>query len=203
MDVTIIIGTYGDEAVWGVWAQTAVESARQQSVQSEILHVHAPTLAQARNVGASEAKGKWLVFLDADDTLDEKYVENMLSAAEPKTLMQPATLGVVDGREDPFPVVIEPAASLLDRNHMVIGTMLERDLFIDAGGFREWSMYEDWDLWLRCWINGATWKPVPGAIYRVNVRTDGRNNQSRDAQVAVYNQIRNELMPLARERGLR
>lgn len=199
MSVSIIVGTFGDQEHWGKIAQRALSSAEMQTVPAEVLHSHHDTLQLARNAGAGVAKGEWLIFLDADDELDPKYVESMLAGTG--TLRQPATLGIVDGKEDPFPVVI-PKKNLLDGNYMVIGTMCRHDLFDEVGGFHDYPIYEDWDLWIRMWIAGAVPEPCPEAIYRVHVRQDSRNNQDRDTQVKYYNQIRSRHLPVARAKRL-
>jgi GT2 family glycosyltransferase len=209
--IGVVVATFGDEDHWGRLAAYAMESAEDQAVcPDNILWCHGGTLAEARNAGAMEVGTEWVVFLDADDTLGHHYIESMAAAKEDddgRTLFQPQTAGVHNRYEEGAyveePVFITPAASLLDRNHMVIGTMVSMDLFSLVGGFREFQMYEDWDLWLRCWIlGGARWTQVEGAVYEVTVRPDGRNNQDGKTQIRVYNQIRGEMLREARARGL-
>lgn len=176
MNFSVIVGTYGDRSVWGPLADQAIESVKSQSVQTEFIKVHAGTLAQARNEGARLASNEWLVFLDADDELDPRYIESMTAALDgQRRLLQPATLGVTDGREDDYPVVI-PSKPLRQGNHLIIGTGVQRSVFFDAGGFFEWPGWEDWCLWLRCNRLGATVKVVPDAVYRVHVKESSRNN---------------------------
>jgi glycosyltransferase involved in cell wall biosynthesis len=183
MSVSVVIGTFGDEKVWGPLAVRAERSALGQTIPAEIVRIHSDTLARARNEGAERATGDWLVFLDADDELDPYYVEAMSLAADRAMarsdcrtfLHQPATLGVVDGVPDAEPVLI-PQRPLDEGNFMVIGTMVERSLFLDVGGFAELEAWEDWDLWCRCWRAGAGFNPVPDAIYRIHVNPNGRNN---------------------------
>jgi len=188
MDVSIVVGTFGDLDVWGSIAERALASASIQTTPAEVVHSHADTLKEARNHGAAIAKGEWLIFLDADDELDPKYVEAML--ASEGDLRQPATLGVVDGKEDDYPVVIPPRV-LIDSNYLVIGTMCRKADFLAVGGFDDFDMFEDWDLWLRMVLNGAVPVPCPEAIYRVHVSPNSRN-QTMNSQ--VYAQIRNRHM---------
>ena len=160
------------------------------------MHVHADYLHEARNLAANQCKGDWIVFLDADDELDSRYLESMTEKIDSLDsdlwLVQPATLGIVDGREDPYPVVIPSKRSITDGNWMVIGTMVAKSVFTSVGGFAYFEMYEDWDLWIRCMKFGCKTTVCKNAIYKVHVRNDSRNNQSRNIQVSTYNQIRNQ-----------
>lgn len=189
--VTIVIGTFGDP-VWVDRAHVAFRSAVAQTVPATVVHVHGKTLADARNTGAAGTRSPWLIFLDADDTLDPGYVAAMTSGGG--QLRQPATLGVYpDGHTDVAPVMI-PAKPLTEGNYLVIGTAIQRSMFEQVGGFQEWPIYEDWDLWLRCVAAGANVTQVPDAVYRVGVRPDSRNNQPRQVQIDTYNRIRGAAM---------
>jgi GT2 family glycosyltransferase len=142
-----------------------------------------------RNCAAAHSTADWLIFLDADDELDPEYIEWMLQGTT--DIRQPATLGVVDGVEDDYPVVIPPKPNILTGNHLVIGSMVRRELFQSVGGFRPLPVLEDWDLWIRCFRAGATWGVCPKAIYRVHVRQGSRNTDLA-LHGAVYQQIQQE-----------
>lgn len=188
MSVAVIIPVFGDPAYWTPLADRAAASAENQTVKPEVVMIsRAHDLKTARNSAAEVCDSEWLVFLDADDELDPNYLEAMLNASG--DIRQPATLGVVDGKEDPFPVVL-PAKPLIEGNYIVIGAMVRREEFILAGGFRDYPIYEDWDLWIRLVLRGASVQSVPAAIYRVHVREDSRNNQDRQIQLQYYQTIR-------------
>lgn len=187
-DVTVIIPVFGDHQRWAAMARRAANSAVAQTTPPDRVFVSmAEDLCTARNGPAEWARTEWLCFLDADDELDVRYLEAMLAAEG--DLRQPATLGVVDGREDAAPVVI-PRRPLLDANFIVIGAFIRTELFWEVGGFRHLPAYEDWDLWIRAWLAGAEITCVPDAIYRVHVSPAGRNALTRDDAVRVYTQVR-------------
>lgn len=205
--ISVCIGTYGSPEWRSLAATRAIPSAMNQTVAPhEILHKHADTLDVARNGAAAEATGEWLCFLDADDELDKGYIEAMTVAAsreEGPALLQPATLGVDPlGGEDDHPVVI-PAKSLLVGNFMVIGTVIRRDQFLRVGGFADLPVFEDWDLWIRAWIDGTRLVAVPDAIYRVHVNETGRNRMPIDVFHRVYTQIREKYRSSAPSRPTR
>jgi hypothetical protein len=194
MTIGVCIATFGDPQRWGPLASRARISVDRQTLSADAVHyVHGETLASARNEAALRCETDHLIFLDADDELDPAYIESMARVVEGRTgpeLVQPATRGFYpNGREDPYPVLI-PRRPLMEANYLVIGTMIRRWQFLHLGGFQEWEMYEDWDLWIRATRDGAEVLAAPGAVYRVCVTEAGRNNNSRDRQVAVYNAIR-------------
>jgi len=201
-DVTVVVGTFGERAngeKWKQLAKLAVKSAYDQSLPpTEVIHQHAANLAQARNTGASMASTRWLIFLDADDTLDREYVRSMMEPgvdAGVATLRQPSTLGVYqDGTTDSQSNVIkgllsDPYESLRVSNFMVIGTMCERAAVLDVGGFDPTlPVLEDWDLWIRLVNDGAKIGVRPDAIYRVGVNPGSRNTHEQHG--SFYNTIR-------------
>lgn len=196
--VSIIIGTYGPEDVWDGIAAQAIESAQNQSHPVEVVRSHGDTLQEARNFGAEEAMGEWLIFLDADDELDPGYVTAMLDGTG--DIRQPSTLGIVDGQPDDFPVLI-PRRNLLDANFLVIGCMVQRSRFLDSGGFDDYPILEDWALWLKLWVDGAEIGTAPEAIYKVHVSQNGRNNHDPTLHGYYYTAIHQRFSIEANERG--
>ena len=188
-DVSIIVATYGNLPEWNELADRAVRSAEAQTVKStEIIRGFGKTLSESRNGAATLATGEWLCFLDADDELDSRYCEAMELATG--DIRRPATLGIVDGKEDDAPVMI-PRRNLMVANYIVIGAWMRRSSFLAAGGFREFPVLEDWDLFLRLWLAGDQVVDVPDAIYRVHVQPNSRN-QNQKLHGHVYNQIRRQ-----------
>ena len=187
-EVAICVATFGSYETWWPLASRALNSARDQTVPAELHYTHGPTLAQARNALALEASAEWLVFLDADDELDPRYVEMMLAGSG--DIRQPSTLGIVDGRPDSAPVLL-PAKPLETGNYVVIGAMIRRTDFLAVGGFDEWPMWEDWALWLKMTRRlGSSIVAVPDAVYRVHVRPGSRNQSLPQAeQVRLFREI--------------
>lgn len=184
MDVTVAVGTYGDES-WSWLAQTrAKPSALEQEVP--VIHCHANSLAEARNQALREVNTEWVIHLDADDELEPGYVEAMLEGTA--DVRGPVARYMIDGRERNLwqPRVAGHrhtcgAACLRDGNWLIVGSMARVRILRRAGGWRDWDWSEDWDMWIRCWRAGATFELVKGAIYRAHVRQDSRNRSATQA----------------------
>jgi glycosyltransferase involved in cell wall biosynthesis len=178
--VAVIVASYGDKDFWDSLAERALASVSAQTRPPDELHrIHGEDLHSCRNTGAERATSKWLCFLDCDDELEPTYLEAMMRPGEyPVEMRYPrvryVTENLVDIKYIPEPIVL-PRRSLDRGNFMVIGTLVERDVFLAAGGFRELRAYEDWDCWIRCWMLGAEPRLVFPAIYRATKRRGSRN----------------------------
>lgn len=187
MSVGIAIGTYGDNDYWVQVGERAAESVQNQTcMPDEFVWVHGRTLAEARNTAAQRLSTEFVIFLDADDELDDGYVEAMMNGDG--DIRPPSTLGVVDGVEDDYPV-LNPKRDLYVANYIVIGAMCRRQMVLDVNGFRELASLEDWDLWIRMKLAGAEIVPCPRAVYRVHFNPRGRNSDLTQHHF-VYNEIR-------------
>lgn len=189
MDVTVIVATYG-EGRWRELAECrAIPAAR---AEAEVIAVHGETLQSARNAGAAQATSEWLCFCDADDEVEPGYMAAM--AELDADLRAPLVRYVKDHRHWPARVP-DGTDDLADGNRLVIGTLVRREMFWRVGGFGGWAFYEDWDLWQRCWLAGATVE-FGRAIYRAHMRADSRNRSpSRAEKVAMHHDIRRANMP--------
>ncbi len=200
MNVSVIVATYG-EYKWMHLAQERALPSIEANINVQVVEHHAPldTLAHVRNTAASRATGDWLCFLDADDELEPGYLNAMAKTyaqcLSKSPLLVPAVRFVRPYRG--LLVDVNARAEIPNRggwpkvNECVVGTLVKRDLFEAVGGFRELTdngerilMYEDWDLWLRCWNSGSQLVYVEDAVYRAHVSDDGRNTNAHLAQTA-------------------
>lgn len=202
--ISIVITTYGDpawrELAWSRAYPSAIEQeASELSLQVVVHHSELATIGPARNEAAQEATGEWLIFLDADDELEPGYVQAMLYAAAShggQVLFQPAVRYLRKGGGMTRPLVI-PARNLRQDNFLVIGTMLRRQQFHEVGGFNDYHHgFEDWSLWAKCWLAGASVVPVPQAVYRAHHNPQSKHRQlwrDRRAQVEMHTRVAREL----------
>lgn len=121
-------------------------------------------VGSARNAGAKAARGRRLVFFDADDLLHPSFVETMVATME----ANPGVLGCAcqyDLFDDSGMNRVHPLPGTGERlgvHDMFSGSawtihagMVDRDLFERVGGFdTTLKNADDWDFWLRSLVHG-------------------------------------------------
>lgn len=187
MKITVVIATHGDSR-WEelAWSRAYPSTVGQGAHQVLVMHMPEGTLALARTAAATQATGDWLCFLDADDELEDGYLSAMQDEAQGWSLLAPA-VRYVWPNGSMGEAEIPSKGRWPDLNECVIGTLLERDMFLTVGGFRELPSLEDYDLWLRCAKVGARIVHVPEAVYRAY-----RHAGSRNSDQSVYYDLRRE-----------
>ncbi len=178
--ITVVVATYGDQEWADLAHERAVPSVYEQGADGMIpLHRPDGTRATSLNTAATLAMGDWLCFLDADDELAPGYVGAMRRAVERHSgggtvLLTPAAQWIRGGR--PAPPGFQKEVPLERGNWLVIGTLIQRSLFNEIGGFHEHPHgLEDWNLWARAVRAGATIVKVPDAVYIAHVNPQSKH----------------------------
>lgn len=193
MNVTVAVATFGDEA----WTQLARSRAVPSALDLEVpvVHVHRSTLHDARNAALDKIGSEYVCFLDADDKLEPGYFEAMTQSTADIRVPSVRYMIANCPQADRMPAVAGhrhtcTADCLLDGNWIVIGAVARAQLLRDVGGWRDFDWSEDWDLWLRCHLAGATIEPVRAAVYRAYARQDSRNRApDREHRLAAHRAI--------------
>jgi len=177
--IAVVLATFGDRKVWDRYAHRAQLSVHAQTRPPDEFHpIHAESLHVARNRGAMASSAEWLCFLDADDLLSPGYLQAMELSVASNPAAHIHVPHVEKYRNDKVfksGRLKEPGVSIFERNHLPIGAMVRRDLFLQVGGFDDWPIYEDWALWMKLEAAGARWAWCPDAIYKINWRNCSRN----------------------------
>lgn len=176
-EIAVVIGTFGDDQWFNRGDQLRADIGIYQTVRPIVIHSHEDSLQGARNGGALQAPEsvRWLVFLDADDDLDAHFVETLLEYKGDADILQTAVRGFALGEDgwtrewlDPVPVLHQQKYPLKTTNFLSIGSPIKPETFWVAGGFGDWPVLEDWDLWLRCYSRGAQFDELYDAVYFIN-----------------------------------
>lgn len=136
-------------------------------------------LANARNTGISNSKGKYLLFLDADNLLTNGYL-----SVGAEILDQNAKVDIVYGESEMFgdttgflPTRPFNLQTLMSYNYIDACCLIRKTLLEELGGFDEKMPVqglEDWELWLRASFKGKQFYYLNGTIvqkYRVRGRS--------------------------------
>jgi len=208
---TIIITSYN----YKKYLEQCIESALNQTVKCDVIvHDDASTdnsqellqkyrekasvffwvlnngIVQLRNYAAQRVTTEWIVMLDADDYLDENYVEKCLEVSSPE-------LGIIYPRYVNFISDILPWSQYGEVEKpeydeslgasiqgLIYGSsMFRKQAWDDVGGYSDMTDFEDYDLFLR--ISEFTdWK-IKRADARLNYRKHvGSRSTSIDEDVA-------------------
>jgi glycosyltransferase involved in cell wall biosynthesis len=162
----------------------------------------------ARNIGAADARGDFLLFLDADDRASPRWLEAMADAAARSDMLGGSIVKFyleTDGREileDENPTRTTPGAVykfLPYTRSCNFG--IRADIFRRAGGFNEsYDQAEDVELCWRMQLEGLPLDYVPDAtvFYRVSRAAHARRRTAyRDGQGVpqLYHDFRTSGMP--------
>lgn len=162
--------------------------------------------ANARNAGATRARGEYWCFLDADDMLLPEYVERQhafiaenpgfdIYSTNADFLMRDGSRRRVwRGPRFARPLSLTAEDQFAESSILLMATITPR-VFALTGGFRPLHA-EDYDLWLRALVLGAThrYDPEVLAVYR---RMEGTRTTSLVAEAESFLSIQRDalLMP--------
>ncbi len=133
-------------------------------------------LAAARNTGIEAARGKYILPLDADDTIEPTYIEKAVAALEAD-----AGTGIVYCRASLFGAVETewdlPEYSLermLLDNIIFCSALFRRDDWLAVGGYDEEMIYgwEDYSFWLSLIERGRKVYRIPERLFNYRVASD-------------------------------
>lgn len=174
IDCTVVVSTFGS-LNWKILAKDrAIPSAKSLGVP--VVYNHGDSLHEARNLGLSQVETEYVCHLDADDELSPGFFEEIEKVEG--DIRVPSINYVPYGTRMPNVVGhnhICEAKCLSDGNWIVVGAVARTDLVKKVGGWRDYPIFEDFDLWQRCWIAGASIVPVPTAVYKAYSTEKGRN----------------------------
>jgi O-antigen biosynthesis protein len=124
-----------------------------------------------RNFGISRARGRYVVCLDADDSISPIYIEIAVFFAEVFGYDIVTASAQIVGAEHGQWLLTDPHfPEILERNQVTTSALFRRSAWAHVGGFRDWGLgteyiREDWDFWIRLLGHGYRAKSIRHPLY--------------------------------------
>lgn len=130
---------------------------RELSTEHTVIHQAHSGTARARNRGSEQARGSYLLFLDADDLLEKNFATTMLKTLQnhpeasftyPNTVLFGSEVGLWD--------TLSYDHNLLRYyQYFLINSLMKREMFEQLSGFNtDFPYLEDREFWVRSSIAG-------------------------------------------------
>lgn len=162
------------------------------AAHTEVRVLHQPNagVSAARNHAIREARGEWILPVDADDKISKTYIEHAVAAIRDDVRIISCRAEYFGARQGEWRLP-EYTPELLARKNMIHACSLFRKAdWQRAGGFCEQEIYrEDWDFWLSLMEQGGEYVRLDkvGLYYRVQ---DGsRRNLAKQQKRAIIDAI--------------
>lgn len=131
-------------------------------------------VSAARNHAIREAKGEWILPVDADDKISARYIEKAVAAIEEDVRIIGCRAMFFGEKEGEWRLP-EYSPQLLARKNMIhVSSLFRKADWKRVGGFCEEDIYrEDWDFWLSLMELGGQYVRLDeiGLYYRVQAHS--------------------------------
>ena len=152
-------------------------------------------LAGARNTGIKQAKGKYLVFLDADDIILPNKLSKQLEYLDSNLdidIVYSDSVFFEDKSKNEFKTYFPHYEGSILKNLLygnfihVNSTMARKNKVTEAGCFdKEFRELEDWDLWLRMSLNGSKFVYIDKVLSKVRVHSNSMTSNQKKMNKAM------------------
>jgi glycosyltransferase involved in cell wall biosynthesis len=147
--------------------------------RTRVLRLRGGGVAHARNAGMAAARGELLLPLDADDVLDQGFVEKTarILDAQPDVGIVETEAILFGDRNGPWERPLFSMPQLLLGNTLLPCSLFRAADFRRTRGYdpRMEPGWEDFDLWLSLVELGLRAHRVPEALFRYRVRAGSRS----------------------------
>jgi len=140
-----------------------------------------------KNKGLKEAAGDWIIFLDADDMMDEKYIEKLYGTAR-LCLSDVVYSGMefIGSHSDIFESRPFTEHSIKKGNYINNSALMRRELVLGVGGYKKQMEFgfEDWELYISLAEAGARFRQVDEALLQY------RRHQTTSRDIESWKKLR-------------
>lgn len=148
-------------------------------------------VSAARNHAIREAKGEYILPVDADDKIGATYIEHAVAAFADQVRVVGCRAEYFGAKQGEWRLPDYTPELLARKNMIHVSSLFRRADWQRAGGFCEQDIYrEDWDFWLSLLEQGGTYVRLNevGLYYRVQaVSRRARAKQQKRAIVDAVN----------------
>ena len=135
-------------------------------------------VSSARNNAVDYAKGKYILFLDADDILMPRAVEHlytMMSTSDDDVAYIYAQMEYFGNKTERFASREFCPKALSKGNYISVTCLFLKDKFEQVGGFdRGLTTREDWELFIRLWHHGFRGRLLSESILKCRKHKSGK-----------------------------
>ena len=132
--------------------------------------------AIVRNNGIKEAKGKYILCLDADDKIHVNFLEKCVNVLNKHTEYSIAYPNIqhFDNNTSLLEFDDYDESLIKHYNHIPTASLFKKKAWVESGGYKtNVKGYEDWDFWIGCYEVGHYGKHVKNAIFYYRVHDGG------------------------------
>jgi glycosyltransferase involved in cell wall biosynthesis len=150
-------------------------------------------LANVRNLAAELAVTEWIVYLDADDWLDARFIARGERQVASDRTLDVLTTDMTIVRDGTRPFVSKARAphtwhDLIHKNTVIQTSFIRRSMILALGGYDASFEYEDWEFWIRALKAGYRIGRLRGPhVYR---REHGSNKSKTCNEALATRQVR-------------
>lgn len=180
--------------------------------QLRIIHTENQGVARARNTAIEQARGSYILPLDADDRILPCYAERAAGIldVQPEVGFVGCHYRIFGDRETECKPAAYRLPDLLVENVVPVASMYRRACWEQVGGYcPELNSIEDWDLWLGILGHGYQAMLIPEILFEYRVRPNSnlghiRNPDTYETRMrllyqrhnVLYNQYRDSILLL-------
>lgn len=124
-------------------------------------------VASAKNIGARQATGDYLIFLDSDDKLASDYIEETLKEMKGNVQIVYTDMELI-GDDSGIRCYADFSLEELKRNMNLPGAcvLIDKRVFDLVEGFDKDEWYDDYGLWLRIATKGYNFKHIAKPLFQ-------------------------------------
>ena len=162
-------------------------------------------LAEARNTGAENARGEFLAFLDADDTVAPEYYEKAIRILKQYDNVHfvGAWTRYMDGSQNIWPTFNPEPPLLLTHNMINSSALVYKTAFFKAYGKNDKAFkigLEDYESVIRLKSNGANGVAIPELLFNYRVRKNSMiKSVNQEVRAEYYQKIKEKHSDLFHE----